>query len=102
MPIVLYQKMPPGTTLEMIQAVTDEMGARNDPPEGLVIHTVIEVGGRITICDVWESGQAYEKFRDGRLGPAFARVFERMGVDPTQMGEPDTEIIETLDVIRGA
>lgn len=101
MPIVLYQKMPPGATLEMIQAVTDEMDARSDPPEGLVVHTVIEVGGRITICDVWESRQAYEKFGDARLGPAFARVFERMGVDPAQMGEPDTEIIETLDIIRG-
>jgi len=38
MALVLYQKMPPETTLEMIRAVTDEMDVRNDPPDGLIIH----------------------------------------------------------------
>ncbi|MDQ1501955.1 MAG: hypothetical protein QOI86_5295 [Actinomycetota bacterium] len=101
MAIVLYQKMPPETTLEMIKAVTAEMDVLNDPPDGLIVHTVIDVGGRMTICDVWESREAYEKFGEARLGPAFARVTERMGIDMSQVAEPETEILEALDVVRG-
>jgi len=101
MPIVLYQKMPPETTFEMIRAVTEEMDARNLPPNGLIVHTVVDMDGRMTIVDVWESQDDYEKFGTDRLGPAFAAVSQRMGIDLTQAGEPETHIFETLDIIHG-
>ena len=101
MALVLYQKMPPETTLEMIRAVTDEMDVHNDPPDGLIIHTVVDIGGRLTIVDVWESREDYEKFGEARLGPAFARVTERMGVDMSQAAEPETQILEVLSVVHG-
>jgi hypothetical protein len=101
MPIVLYQKMPPEATLEMIQAVTEEMDVRNLPPNGLIVHTVVDMGGRMTIIDVWESQEDYEKFGTDRLGPAFAAVSQRMGVDLAQAGEPETQILETLSIIHG-
>ncbi|HVW31076.1 MAG TPA: hypothetical protein VHL53_00940 [Acidimicrobiia bacterium] len=101
MAIVLYQKMPTGATLEMIQAVTEEMDVKSLPPDGLIVHTVVDIGGRITILDVWETSEDLEKFRTSRLDPAFAAVAQRMGVDLAALGAPDTEILETLDIIYG-
>ena len=101
MPIVLYQKMPPETTLEMIEAVTDEMDVRALPPNGLIVHTTVDIGGRITIIDVWESQEDWDKFADARLGPAFATVAERMGIDLSQAGEPETQILEVLSIVHG-
>ena len=46
MPIVLYQKMPPEATIEMIEAVTEEMDVRNLPPNGLIVHTAVNIGGK--------------------------------------------------------
>jgi hypothetical protein len=100
-PIVMYQKMPPDTTLEMIEAVTEEMDAHALPPNGLIVHTVVNLGGRLTIIDVWESEDDYNKFAEARLGPAFATVAERMGVDLSQGPQPETEILEVLSIVHG-
>ena len=101
MPIVLYQKMPPAATIEMIEAVTDEMDVRTLPPNGLIVHTAVNIGGRLTIIDVWESQDDWEKFSESRLGPAFATVAARMGVDLSQAGEPETQILEVLSIVHG-
>ena len=101
MAIVLYQKMPPEATLEMIQAVTEEMDVKTLPPDGLIVHTVLNIGGRITVMDVWETAEDLEKFRSSRLEPAFAIVAQRMGMEPSMLPEPQTEILETLDIVYG-
>ena len=101
MPIVLYQKMPPETTMEMIEAVTEEMDARALPPNGLIVHTAVNMDGRLTIIDVWESQEDFDEFSKARLGPAFATVFERMGVDMSQAAEPETQILEVLSIVHG-
>jgi len=101
MPVVLYQKMPPETTIEMINAVTDEMDVRNLPPNGLIVHTAVNIGGRLTIIDVWESQEDWDKFAESRLGPAFATVSARMGVDLSQAPEPETQILEVLSIVHG-
>ena len=101
MPIVMYQKMPPDATLEMIEAVTNEMDVHAVPPSGLIVHTVVEVDGQLRIIDVWESQEDFDKFSESRLGPAFAAVAERMGVDLAQAGEPETKILEVLSIVHG-
>jgi len=101
MPVVLYQKMPPETTIEMINAVTDEMDVRNLPPNGLIVHTAVNIGGRLTIIDVWESQEDWDKFAESRLGPAFATVSQRMGIDLSQAPEPETQILEVLSIVYG-
>jgi len=102
MPMVLIQKMPAGTPFKMLEEVTEEMDVRFNPPDGLIVHTVVEMDGRITIVDVWESKEDFEAFGEERLGPAFEQVMQRLGQDPSSMGEPETTMLETLDVIRGA
>ena len=101
MPIVLYQKMPPEATIEMIEAVTNEMDVRTLPPNGLIVHTAVDMGGRLTIIDVWESQDDFEEFSKARLGPAFATVAERMGIDMSQAAEPETQILEVLSIVHG-
>jgi hypothetical protein len=101
MPVVLYQKMPPDATLEMIEAVSQEMDVHSLPPNGLIVHTVVNLGGRLTIIDVWESQDDFDKFAETRLGPAFAAVAERMGIDLSQGPEPETEILEVLSIVHG-
>jgi hypothetical protein len=101
MPIVLYQKMPPEMTLEMIEAVTEEMDVHALPPNGLIVHTAVDIGGRLTIIDVWESQDDWDKFAEARLGPAFATVAERMGIDLSKAGEPETQILEVLNIVHG-
>jgi hypothetical protein len=100
MPIVLYQKMPPEATLEMLEAVTNEMDVRTLPPDGLIVHTVVNLDGRLTIIDVWESQDDWEKFAESRLGPAFATVAQRTGVDMSQAPEPETQILEVLSIVH--
>ena len=100
MPVVLYQKMPPTATLEMIEAVTEELDVHALPPNGLIVHTVVEIGGRITVIDVWESEEDWNKFSEMRLGPAFAAVAGRMGVDLSQAGEPETQLLEVLSIVH--
>jgi len=101
MPIVMYQKMPPEATIEMIEAVTNEMDVRTLPPNGLIVHTAVDMGGRLTIIDVWESQDDFEEFSKARLGPAFAAVAERMGIDMSQAAEPETQILEVLSIVHG-
>jgi hypothetical protein len=74
---------------------------RTLPPNGLIVHTTVDIGGRITIIDVWESQEDWDKFADARLGPAFATVAERMGIDLSQAGEPETHIHEVLSIVHG-
>jgi hypothetical protein len=100
MPIVLFQKMPPEATLEMIEAVTNEMDVRALPPDGLIVHTAVNMDGRLTIIDVWESQDDWEKFAESRLGPAFATVAQRMGIDLSQAAEPETQILEVLSIVH--
>ena len=101
MPIVLYQKMPPEATVEMIEAVTNEMDVHSLPPNGLIVHTAVKMDGRLTIIDVWESQEDWDKFAESRLGPAFATVSQRMGIDLSQAPEPETQILEVLSIVHG-
>ena len=50
------------------------LGIADDPPAGLIIHTsgATEAGG-FRICDVWETRDAWEAFRDDRLGRRWMR-----------------------------
>jgi hypothetical protein len=73
----------------------------NDPPSGMIVHTVVEIGGRLTIIDVWETAAALTEFEEKRLGPAFDAVAQRMGIDTSQLPEAEHHVLETLDLVLG-
>jgi hypothetical protein len=99
--IIYTQTMPEGVPIDMLDAVTEEMGVDADPPAGLVVHVHYEEGGRVRINDVWESLEAQQKFEADRLNPALQKVAAQRGVDLTQMPEPEHSHADVHRMVRG-
>jgi hypothetical protein len=70
---------PEGVGTPLYDGVQAELGAENNPPEGLIFHWAGEVDGKWTITDVWESRDLYDRFQAERLFPAIKKV---SGMDP--------------------
>jgi hypothetical protein len=71
---------PEGVGTPMYDGVQAEMGIADNPPDGLVFHWAGEVDGKWTVTDVWESRDAYERFRDDRLCQALSTEAGRVSV----------------------
>lgn len=97
MAILLEQVMPEGVDAEMLDEVTEEMGAVTDPPPGMIVHVHFMDKGRARVVDVWESAEQLDQFRQSRLMPAIQKVAERRGVS---MGEPQTSTTEVASIVR--
>lgn len=62
-----------GVTLAQYDRVAAEVG--KDAPDGLIVHVAGEgPAGDLRIIDVWESKEAYERYRSERLTPAIMRA----------------------------
>ena len=81
-------------TEEQYDAVNEKIDPAANPPEGLIIHVGSLTDSGVRVIDVWESEQAFNDFRESRLGPAVAEV---LGADA---GPPNVEVLELHDVIR--
>jgi hypothetical protein len=101
MPILFTQVMPVAVPIEMLDAVTEEMGVDKAPPDGLIVHTHFEKDGRAHIVDVWESAEAQQRFADTRLNNAMEKVAANRGFDLTQGGQPEIEITTVHRMVRG-
>jgi hypothetical protein len=99
MAVIIRQTMPPEATLEMMDAVTTEMGVNEDPPAGLIVHTHYEDGGHVHILDIWESADAHKSFAQDRLRPAVETVAQRHGM--TAAPAPETSVTEVHGLVRG-
>jgi hypothetical protein len=97
MPVAVTQQSEQ-ITQETYDAVNAKAGVEEDPPEGLIVHSAGQPDeGGFRIFDVWESREAYERFREERLVPALREV---MGEEA--MGQaPRSEVYELHSVIRG-
>ncbi|CAN5437633.1 hypothetical protein BH20ACT15_BH20ACT15_14720 [soil metagenome] len=71
-----------------------KIDAASNPPDGLVVHTAEETGGKMRIVDVWESAGQFESFSQERVGPAVA---EALGDDAPS---PSVEIRELHNMER--
>ena len=98
MPSIVKQALPDGVTLELLDAVSEEMNVDKDPPKGMIVHTHFSEGGKVHIFDVWENEADYRDFAEHRLGPAMAKVAERIGMTPP--GGPDGVPMDVVDVHR--
>jgi hypothetical protein len=86
-----------GVGTDMYDGVQEAMDIASDPPEGLVFHWAGEVDGSWTITDVWESRQAYDRFREERLFPAIKKV---SGMDPASGPQPSIIEFEVHNYIK--
>jgi hypothetical protein len=53
------------------------------PPEGLVVHVAGPTDDGVRIIDIWESEEAWERFRAERLAPAIAALGGPSRPEPT-------------------
>jgi hypothetical protein len=99
--VILKQVMPAGVSIDMVDAVTEEMGVDSSPPAGMVAHTHYEQDGRVHILDVWESVEAHESFAGSRLLPAMGKVAAARGFDIAAAGPPEVSYTEVHRLVRG-
>jgi hypothetical protein len=99
MAVIIRQTMPPEASLDMMDAVTKEMGVHEDPPAGLIVHTHYEEDGHVQILDVWDSADAHKTFAQQRLRPAVETVAHRHGM--TAAPAPEVSVTEVHALVRG-
>jgi hypothetical protein len=88
---------PEGAGTTLYDAVSAEMGAADDPPEGLIFHWAGEVDGKWTVTNLWETREAYERFRNERLFPAIRKV---SGMDPASGPQPTVTEFAVHDYMK--
>lgn len=82
-------------TMEIYRQIKTELGT--EVPGGLIVHVVSQTEPGLRYLDVWESKEAWERFRDTRLHPAVGRVFARIGFQPPA-GEPPMQELDVREV----
>lgn len=90
MPHAYYYDVP--STPQMYGAVVAEMGGVR--PKGLISHLVVRHEQGLRHYGVWESRADWERYRDGVVRPAVARVLRRVGIpEPPLPEEHQLEIV---------
>jgi len=74
-------------TQEQYDTVHSHIRVDEDPPEGLIFHVAGPVEGGWGIADVWESRGHFDRFLEGRLGPALAELGDRAPQGPPDIQE---------------
>ena len=81
-----------GMQLADYDRVNEALKPDEDPPDGLILHTASGTDSGVRIVDVWESREAEERFRDGRLMPAV----QQAGLQPGSPNHPDVHEVHHL------
>lgn len=86
MAIGLRIKFADGTQ-EQYEAVNAQMDVEANPPEGLIFHAAGPIEGGWGVIDFWESREHFDRFLEGRLGPAIEELGERAPQSPPGIKE---------------
>ena len=82
----------------MYSQVKAEMG--EEQPKGLVLHMVIKREDGLRHFEVWESRQEWERFQQGRVAPAVAKMLAAVGVTEPPP-RPEAQEMELIDIRTG-
>ena len=90
---VVVSAVSPGFTAEIYDTVTDRAMPGDELPEGCQLHLAgpVEQGWRV--ITVWESSEAFHRFREEKLLPA---IREASGGDVPSGVEPDVDPVHKL------
>ena len=100
MAVIFEQELPEGVPIGMLDAVTDEMGVDDDPPDGMIVHTHFEPDGRVHVFDVWESAEDHNKFAESRLMPAMSKIAASRGFE-LPATQPNASVTQVHRLVRG-
>ena len=99
--VVLLEGEFEGISREDSEALTNDMGARENPPAGLIAHVVTETANGIHVVDIWESTADLQRFNQEQLMPSMKKVSQERGIQlPDPFPEP--KITEAYDLVRGS
>ena len=82
-------------SMDIYRTIVERLG--QTPPEGLIVHLVIEQERGLRYIDVWDSPAQHQRFVDERLHPIIGDVLRGAGF-ATMPPEPETVILEVTDV----
>ncbi len=85
---------------EDLEAVSADVGSAENPPDGLIVHTLTETASGIRVVDVWDSQSQFEKFRDDRLMTSMQKVMSERGIS-MDGPLPEPTFNGAFDVVRG-
>jgi hypothetical protein len=95
MAIGLRIKFADGTQ-EQYDAVNERMDVEANPPDGLIFHAGGPIDGGWGVIDFWESRDHFDRFLEGRLGPAIQELGDR-----APQGPPDIKEFPVYNHIAG-
>ena len=99
--VVLVEGEFEGLSREDAEALTNDMGARENPPAGLIAHVVTEAANGVHVVDIWESAADLQRFNQEQLMPSVKKVSQERGIQlPDPFPEP--KITEAYDLVRGS
>jgi hypothetical protein len=87
----------PGVTEESYKQLTEAMFgnfpmSKEQSPDGLIIHSAGQSDQGFYVYDIWESKEHFQRFLDGKLGPAM----HKLGADAAEAPTPQFFGIDTL------
>jgi hypothetical protein len=74
MAVGIVQTMPSEFTTEAYDAVQEKLGLKENPPAGLLVHSLGKGDNGMVIFDIWESEEQFDEFREGKINPALKEV----------------------------
>ena len=97
--VVLMELDFEGVSREDVEALSNDMNARENPPTGLIAHVVTDTANGIHAVDIWESAADFQRFAQEQLMPSIKKVSQERGL---QLSDPPPEpkITEAYDLIR--
>jgi hypothetical protein len=96
MAILLTLDLP--VSREELESVSDSMGVRTNPPQGLIAHIVTDVPGAAHVVDLWESAEDFQKFAEAQLMPAAQKILQEHGLSAEALAPT---IVEGYDLVLG-
>jgi hypothetical protein len=80
---------------ESYHALQTKAGTRENPPKGLIVHTIGQVDGQWQSIDIWESAEDADQF-ERSLEPHAQQV-----LGASFKGFPEHKTYEAQEIIRG-
>jgi hypothetical protein len=80
--VVALLEENPAMTAELYDRVRERLDLEREPAAGLLFHAAGPAGGSWIAYDVWETPEAWDRFRDDRLMPVVQQVFAAAGLAP--------------------
>jgi hypothetical protein len=99
--VVLLEQDFEGVSREDVEALSNDTGAHENPPAGIIAHVVTETPSGIHVVDIWESAADFQRFNQEQLMPSMKKVSQERGIEmPDPLPEP--KITEAYDLVRGS